>query len=129
MTYMDLLYTYSVTDSEGNTLIPSNTLTKTAYEKRTESVELINESYTLDLTKYANINFIHITAKYNENSITPTTVNLGDSADFTLDIDAAGAIGHKGYFIQFPTTAPTSIVIASAETRKVLFDIILITES
>jgi hypothetical protein len=119
------------------TLITANTslfnksnLLLTSAENRKEEVLLTNETYTLDLTKYANINAICIESYYNANSTTPTIVTEGDPAPFGLSINGGATLTNKGMFLYLPNTAPTALVIDSTiDTRQLKFKIGFITSA
>jgi hypothetical protein len=126
---MNLLQTIDLKTDTGQVLEAPNTIVSPAHELRTEIVELHGDAYTLDLTKYTNINFFYIRAYYSQNDQDPPVVKLGDIAPFNLNLNLMGNVGHKGYVFCYPTTAPTSITIQSIQNKKVKFHIYLGTES
>ena len=72
----------------------------------------------MPLEKLTDGKFIYITGKYNE---TTGLVNEGDDAQFTVNINAIGAIPCKGIYILGLSSALTSLVIDTAPaTEKIL---------
>lgn len=129
---MDLIHKHSLIDSLGNVVISEKIITTNAHEFRKEEVELQNETYTVDLTKYTDINLLYIEAYYNENSIVAPSVAIGDLANFSTTVNGTITFPHRGYMYCYPTnTTPiTSLVIDSTlDNRKIKYVIVISTES
>lgn len=83
-----------------------------------KTFELTNETVSIPLTKLPAVNFILITAVYNEDSDTPTPVKIGQDAPVKLKIGSEEVpVFGKGILGQ--SAQPASLDVISSETRKI----------
>lgn len=83
-----------------------------------KTFELTNETVSIPLTKLPAVNFILITAVYNEDSDTPTPVKIGQDAPVVLKIGTE-LVPVFGQGILKQNVQPASLDVISSETRKI----------
>jgi hypothetical protein len=123
-----LKYSQSLTNATGSVISSITDTLINSNELRREEVVLTNETYALDLSKYANINFLNVLAYYDENSTTPSIVAQGDPAPFQISING-NTFDYKESHTLFPNVAITSISIITSETRKIKFKVVISTSA